>query len=61
MESSKYKILNTLAKKLNSYHATQWLKTANPKLDNDTPANIISKGGNCEKVFKVLLEDISKK
>jgi uncharacterized protein (DUF2384 family) len=61
MQTSKYKILDILAKKLNAYHATQWLKTSNPKLDNQTPADIISKGGNCEKVFKILLEDISKK
>jgi len=61
METSKYKILDTLAKKFNAYHATQWLKTCNPKLDNKTPAEIISEGENCEKVFEVLLEDISKK
>ena len=56
----KYEVLRLLAKSMPAYAATQWLKSENESLGNQSPSDLL-KNGEAQKVFDQLEKEIQEK
>lgn len=57
---SKYDVLNLLSKKMPFYAATQWLKTPNDGLQNESPSELL-RDNKIKEVYAQLQKDLDKK